>query len=102
MTLLTAYSGPSFGIALKKRLFKPGDAGFVCTLCIIPVQAVGGLSIEEAISTPQYGAPLVVIGAPLAIDSHAFSVASHDLSAVLGEIVRRINARDFENQAEKN
>ncbi len=28
----------------------------------IPVQAVGGLSIEQAIRTPEYGAPLVVLG----------------------------------------
>ena len=33
----------------------------------IPVQAVGGLSIEEAILAPSLGAPLVVIGAPLTI-----------------------------------
>ncbi|HEY0075581.1 MAG TPA: orotidine 5'-phosphate decarboxylase / HUMPS family protein, partial [Abditibacteriaceae bacterium] len=33
----------------------------------VPVQAVGGLTIEQAISTPEYGAPLVVLGAPLAI-----------------------------------
>lgn len=56
----------------------------------IPVQAVGGLSIEEAISMPKRGAPLVVIGAPLAIDAHSFSVASNDLKAILSEIVRRI------------
>src|SRR5882762_10147837 len=31
----------------------------------IPVQAVGGLSLEQAIQCPAYGAPLVVIGAPL-------------------------------------
>ena len=31
----------------------------------VPVQAVGGLSIEQAIRTPEYGAPLVVLGAPL-------------------------------------
>ena len=30
----------------------------------VPVQAVGGLSIEQAIQTPSYGAPLVVIGSP--------------------------------------
>ncbi|MCP5112268.1 MAG: D-arabino 3-hexulose 6-phosphate aldehyde lyase, partial [bacterium] len=31
----------------------------------IPVQAVGGLSIEQAVQCPDYGAPLVVLGAPL-------------------------------------
>jgi 3-hexulose-6-phosphate synthase/6-phospho-3-hexuloisomerase len=54
------------------------------------VQAVGGLSIEEAISMPKHGAPLVVIGAPLAIDAHSFSVAGNDLKSILSEITRRI------------
>lgn len=31
----------------------------------VPVQAVGGLSIEQAIRTPELGARLVVLGAPL-------------------------------------
>jgi 3-hexulose-6-phosphate synthase/6-phospho-3-hexuloisomerase len=56
----------------------------------IPVQAVGGLSIEQAINMPKYGAPLVVIGAPLAIDAHSFSTTSGDLEGILSEIVRRI------------
>ena len=56
----------------------------------IPVQAVGGLTIEEAIGMPKRGAPLVVIGAPLAIDAHSFNVAGGDLKAILSEIVRRI------------
>lgn len=56
----------------------------------IPVQAVGGLTIEEATGMPKRGAPLVVIGAPLAIDAHSFNVAGGDLKAILSEIVRRI------------
>ena len=56
----------------------------------IPVQAVGGLTIEEAIEMPARGAPLVVIGAPLAIDAHSFNVTSSDLMALLVEITRRI------------
>ena len=35
----------------------------------IPVQAVGGLSIRQAIECPSRGAPLVVLGAPLVIDA---------------------------------
>ena len=31
----------------------------------VPVQAVGGLSTEQAIRTPEFGARLVVLGAPL-------------------------------------
>ncbi len=56
----------------------------------IPVQAVGGLTIEQAISMPKRGAPLVVLGAPLVIDSDSFRVADRDVVAALREIVRRI------------
>lgn len=58
----------------------------------IPVQAVGGLSIEQAIQTPAYGAPLVVIGAPLAIDPDAFKAAANDIEGVLREICTRVKA----------
>src|SRR5215470_12357040 len=73
-----------------KRLSPLDDLKAVVEAVSIPVQAVGGLSIEEAISMPKHGAPLVVIGAPLAIDAHAFSVASNDLKSILSEITRRI------------
>ncbi len=56
----------------------------------IPVQAVGGLTIEQAVSLPKRGAPLVVLGAPLVIDADAFHAANRDIVAVLREIVRRI------------
>ncbi|PYV04863.1 MAG: D-arabino 3-hexulose 6-phosphate aldehyde lyase [Acidobacteria bacterium] len=56
----------------------------------IPVQAVGGLTIEQAVSLPKRGAPLVVLGAPLVIDADAFHAADRDIVAVLREIVRRI------------
>jgi len=56
----------------------------------IPVQAVGGLTIEQAVSMPKRGAPLVVLGAPLVIDADAFQAADRDVVAVLREIVRRI------------
>ena len=56
----------------------------------IPVQAVGGLSIEQAISMPLHGAPLVVLGAPLVIDADAFKTASNDLESILRDIVQRV------------
>lgn len=56
----------------------------------IPVQAVGGLSIEQAVSMPLHGAPLVVLGAPLVIDADAFKTANNDLEAILRDIVRRV------------
>jgi 3-hexulose-6-phosphate synthase len=73
-----------------KRLSPLDDLKAVVEAVNIPVQAVGGLSIEEAISMPKHGAPLVVIGAPLAIDAHSFSATSGDLKGILCEIVRRI------------
>ena len=58
----------------------------------IPVQVVGGLTIEQAIQMPKLGAPLVVLGAPLVIDSDAFKPAGNDLEAILREIVTRIRS----------
>jgi 3-hexulose-6-phosphate synthase/6-phospho-3-hexuloisomerase len=57
----------------------------------VPVQAVGGLTLEQAISTPKFGAPLVVIGAPLVIDSDRFSTASNDPMAVLRKICQEVH-----------
>lgn len=57
----------------------------------VPVQAVGGLSIEQAIETPSYGAPLVVIGAPLAIDSQSFKTASADIGGILRKICEKVH-----------
>lgn len=58
----------------------------------IPVQAVGGLSLEQAIRCPEYGAPLVVLGAPLTIDADSFKTADGDLEASLRLICERIHA----------
>jgi 3-hexulose-6-phosphate synthase len=58
----------------------------------VPVQAVGGLSIEQAIATPTYGAPLVVLGAPLVIDAKAFRTAEGDVEAALRQICERVHA----------
>jgi len=60
----------------------------------VPVQAVGGLSVEQAIRTPEYGAPLVVIGAPLAVDADAFKTAAGDLEPTLRTICERVHAHD--------
>ena len=72
------------------RLSPLDDLDAVVRAVSIPVQAVGGLTIEEAIEMPKRGAPLVVLGAPLTIDAHSFNVASGDLKGLLREITRRI------------
>jgi 3-hexulose-6-phosphate synthase/6-phospho-3-hexuloisomerase len=58
----------------------------------VPVQAVGGLSLEQSIRTPEYGAPLVVLGAPLTIDADAFKTASGNLEDSLRLICEKVHA----------
>ena len=58
----------------------------------VPVQAVGGLTLEQAIKSPEYGAPLVVIGAPLAIDADSFSRGAGNVEEVLRKICERVHA----------
>jgi 3-hexulose-6-phosphate synthase/6-phospho-3-hexuloisomerase len=60
----------------------------------VPVQAVGGLSLEQAIRCPQYGAPLVVLGAPLTVDADAFKTAAGDLEGSLRLICQAIHGQD--------
>ena len=61
----------------------------------VPVQAVGGLTIRQAIECPAHGAPLVVLGAPLVIDADDFRPASTDLHGVLSEICGEIRKTPF-------
>ncbi len=58
----------------------------------VPVQAVGGLTIEQAIRTPEFGAPLVVLGAPLTIDADSFRTADGDLEGSLRLICEKVHA----------
>jgi 3-hexulose-6-phosphate synthase/6-phospho-3-hexuloisomerase len=57
----------------------------------VPVQAVGGLTIEQAVRAPEYGAPLVVLGAPLTIDADSFKTASGDVEASLRLICEKVH-----------
>jgi 3-hexulose-6-phosphate synthase len=56
----------------------------------IPVQAVGGLTVEQAIQTLEMGAEIVVFGAPLVIASDAFTAATDDFEGLLREIVQKV------------
>ena len=58
-----------------------------------PVQAVGGLTLEQAIKCPQYGAPLVVLGAPLVIDADSFKTADGNLESSLKKICNAIHSQ---------
>lgn len=59
----------------------------------VPVQAVGGLTLDQAVQCPAYGAPLVVLGAPLTIDSDSFRTAGGDLEGSLRLICERIHSQ---------
>jgi 3-hexulose-6-phosphate synthase/6-phospho-3-hexuloisomerase len=82
------------GIAARgQRMPSPlDDLRAVVNAVKIPVQAVGGLSIEQAIRCPEYGAPLVVLGAPLTIDADAFKTADGDLENSLRLICDQVHA----------
>lgn len=58
----------------------------------IPVQAVGGLSVEEVMQLPQYGVNHLVLGAPLTVDANAFKSPSHDIEGLLREIIAKLHA----------
>jgi 3-hexulose-6-phosphate synthase/6-phospho-3-hexuloisomerase len=58
----------------------------------VPVQAVGGLSVEQAVQSPEYGAPLVVLGAPLTIDANSFKTASGDLESKLRLVCEKVHS----------
>jgi 3-hexulose-6-phosphate synthase/6-phospho-3-hexuloisomerase len=89
----TGYDERNGAAAAGRGRLSPLDAlDAVVKAVHIPVQAVGGLTVEEAIGMPKRGAPLVVLGAPLTIAADAFHVAGGDLRAVLTEITRRIRA----------
>ena len=79
--------------AMGKRMPSPLDRlREVVDAVSIPVQAVGGLTLEQAIRTPEYGAPLVVLGAPLTIDAEAFKTATGDLESSLRLICQKVHA----------
>ena len=58
----------------------------------LPLQAVGGLSIDQAAKAPSLGAPLVVIGAPLAIDDRELKPGADGdrLYTVIRDFVSRV------------
>ena len=57
----------------------------------LPLQAVGGLSIDQAAKMPGLGAPLVVIGAPLAVADKEFKPGP-DLEKVIRDFCRRVKS----------
>ena len=82
------------GIAARgQRMPSPLDQlRAVVAAVSVPVQAVGGLTLEQAVRTPEYGAPLVVLGAPLTVNADAFKTASGDLEGSLRLICDKVHA----------
>ena len=58
----------------------------------IPVQAVGGLSVDQAIQTLLMGAEIVVFGAPLVISDTEFKPADPNIEPIIRDIVRRVKS----------
>lgn len=72
------------------------DLAAVVAAVGVPVQAVGGLMLEDLPKLPAAGAPLVVVGAPLVIDNDAFRASESDderLARVIGEVVRAVKGQ---------
>jgi 3-hexulose-6-phosphate synthase len=64
------------------------DLSSVVEAVSIPVQAVGGLTLEQAVQCPKLGAPLVVIGAPLIVENEEFKPSNTDTR--LYDLLKRI------------
>jgi 3-hexulose-6-phosphate synthase len=56
----------------------------------IPVQAVGGLTVPQAIETLKMGAEIVVFGAPLVISGKEFKAADPNFDKQLRDIVQAV------------
>jgi 3-hexulose-6-phosphate synthase/6-phospho-3-hexuloisomerase len=58
----------------------------------IPIQAVGGLTVEQAIQTLEMGAQIVVFGAPLVISGTEFKAADPNFEPLIRDIVQRVKS----------
>ncbi|MDH3676098.1 MAG: orotidine 5'-phosphate decarboxylase [Anaerolineae bacterium] len=61
----------------------------------IPVQAVGGLTIEQAIQTLALGAQIVVFGAPLVISGTEFKAADPNFEPLIRDIVQQVKSAEI-------
>lgn len=69
------------------------DLAAIVAATTVPVQAVGGLTIDQAVSCPGLGAGVVVFGAPLAIDDKkGFTIPETDLPHILADAIARVHA----------
>ncbi len=68
------------------------DIDAVLRAVSIPIQAVGGLSIDEAIDLVRRGLQFLVLGAPLVIDPGSFRSAEGDTEGLLREIMNKLRS----------
>jgi 3-hexulose-6-phosphate synthase len=71
------------------------DLAAVVAAVDLPIQAVGGLRLEDLPRLPAAGAPLVVVGAPLVIDADAFRASESDdqrLDRIIRDVVNAVHA----------
>lgn len=73
------------------------DLSAIVAATSVPVQAVGGLSIDQAVECVGLGAPVVVFGAPLAIDGESFTPSNNAgrLREILTEASARVHAAEI-------
>lgn len=67
------------------------DLAAVVAATTVPVQAVGGLSIDQAVQCAAAGAPVVVLGAPVVIDGEHFTTAGSGLLRILTEVCAQVH-----------
>jgi len=76
------------------RLSPLTDLPAIVAATSVPVQAVGGLGIDQAVSCPSLGAGVVVFGAPLVINEEkTFTISGGDLLGVLTDAIARVHAQ---------
>jgi len=83
----TGFDERRYVAGLSPLLDLPG----VLAAVSVPVQAVGGLSLDQAVESVRMGARSLVIGAPLAIQADRFA-AGDEFERILREVVARVRA----------
>jgi 3-hexulose-6-phosphate synthase len=71
------------------------DLPAIAAAVSIPVQVVGGLTLDQIVRLPEMRAPIVVVGAPLAISDEAFvaGMTGDALENVLRKVVALVHGR---------
>ena len=63
----------------------------VATAVSIPVGAVGGLTVSEAVRTPEYGAAIVILATPLTVRPDDFALAEDNVETTIRQVCRQVH-----------